>query len=310
MVPEETVRHGHGPQDPSLMRERMIVRLAYAYLAHRMLGEGETPSDIADFETRMRGVYVYAHGGALIHRHVRGQTSLSWRNRTMVLPATREGKKLIGPAEGTMLARIKVQGKAKSTKPVALKIREAADRVCAVLVQDLAQDSVRRQVFFASLPSGKCLTAERLIAREDIAVERIEQGTLSVINDGYFGEWQELRGQRHIFSEGCEQVFSGYPTDSGEDDVINDLEHTRWVNVDDRCGLVFKGSGRAFYRNRHTFKVCRAIEDDLVLSLQDEPREFKTGEQIAELVSLWCPEQTHQQTADQELIMHETPEHT
>ena len=53
------------------------------------------------------------------------------------------------------------------------------------VVQDLAQGSVRQHVFFASLPNGKCLIAERLIARQDVVVERVEQGHLSIINDGF-----------------------------------------------------------------------------------------------------------------------------
>jgi hypothetical protein len=50
---------------------------------------------------------------------------------------------MIGPQAGSMLARVRVVGQAESTTLVALTIREAPDRVCVVLVQDLAQDSLR-----------------------------------------------------------------------------------------------------------------------------------------------------------------------
>lgn len=308
MVPEDTVKYCHGQQDPSLMRERMVSSLAAAYLAHRLCGVGQSPSSPEDFEASVRGVRVYPHGGALVHRHARGVTSLSWRNRTMVLPATREGKKLIGPAGGSMLAKVQIKDKAQSTEPVALKIREGADRVSAVLLQDLAEASVRRQLLLASLPNGKCLVVERLLAREALTVESTEQGNLSIINDGYFGDREDLRGARTLWWAGGERVFAGYPTDTEADDVVLGLGDTRWVNVDGRCGLVFEGTGSVEYRNRHHFPVWHAVEDELVLSVQNQPESYGAGETIAELATLWCPEQTHEETAEQELVQHQTPD--
>jgi hypothetical protein len=305
MISQESVDRGHGPQDPSIMRERRAASLGLAYLAHRLVGAGEVPSSEEDFERRMRGVHVYPHGGFVLHRHARGQTSFAWRNRTMVLPQTREGQKLVGPASGSMLARIQVRGCAASAVPVSLKVREQEDCASVALVQDLAQGSVRQYVFFASLPNGKCLIAERLVARQDLVVEHVEQGCLSIINDGYLSQRQDLRGKRHVFWPGGEQVC--YGTYSGEDDVVLDLDPATWVNIDDRCGLVFQGSGRAFYRNRHSFEVFRAVEDDLVLSLQETPQTYQAGHEIANLVTLWCPEQAHQETAAQALTICETP---
>ena len=227
------------------MRESRAVALAQSYLAHRLLGAGRAPTDQPAMAQRLAGVSVYPHGGLLLHRHAHGQTSLSWRNRTVVLPATPEGMQLIGPQSGTMLATVQVVGRAASTTLVALTIRDAPDRVCVVLVQDLAQDSIQRQVLFASLPHGKCLTVERLVARQALTVESIVQGCLSVINDGYFGAYPDLRGQRRLFWDGGVQVCSGYASDSDSADTTIALTPSRWVNIDNRAGLVFDGNGRA-----------------------------------------------------------------
>ena len=308
MVTKDTIDHCHGQQDPSLMRERMSSMFAQAYFTHRLAGEGQTPSEASDCERRLQGVHVYPHGGALVHRHEHGLTSLSWRNRTMVLPAPPEGLRLIGPAGDSMLAQLQVRDKARSTKPVALKIREGKDRVAVLLEQVLAEASVRRQVFFASLPGGKALIAERLLAQEDLTVESVVQGRLNVINDGWFGDHEDLRGRRTIHWDGGEREFVGYPTGSAEDDVTVELGKTGWVNIDDRAGLVFQGTGAASYCNRRHFQVWHAVEDELTLSDQQEPREYGVGEEIASLISLWCPEQAHEGTAAQEMTIHETPE--
>ena len=135
------------------------------------------------------------------------------------------------------------------------------------------------------------------------------KGLLSIINDGYFAAGRPLQGQRRLFWEGGECLCPGYVTDSPREDVVVNIRQSRWVNVDDRCGIVFRGSGRTLYRNRHYFPVWRAVEDDLILSLQDEWQVYERGDDIASLVTLWCPEQTHQETARQELILHDSAAH-
>jgi hypothetical protein len=276
-VPAEAVQYCHTFQDPALMHENRAATLAQSYLAHRLLGPGTSPADPTTLTQRLTGVSVYSHGGFLLHRHSRGQTSLSWRNATMVLPATGEGIKMIGPQAGSMLARVRVLGQADSTTLVALTIREASDRVCVILVQDLAQDSLRRHVLFASLPHGKCVLVEHLVARQKLTVESIVQGYLSVINDGYFGDYPDQKGQRRLFWDGGMQVCGGYASDTDTDDLSIEFAPSRWCNIDDHAGLIFQGSGRAVYHNRHRFPVWRAMEDAIVLNLHDTPQTCDAG---------------------------------
>ena len=289
------------------MRDAAIAPMGWAYLAHRLAGVGQAPANVEDFEARVQGVHVYPHGGALLHRHPRGCTSLAWRNCTMVLPGTREGLRLIGAASGSLLAQVAVRGKARNTRPVALRIREAADRVAALLAQDLAEGSVRRRVFFASLPSGKCVVAEQLLAREDLVVEELGQGYLSIINDGYFGDHADLRGRRRLFWARGEQEFVGFPAADDSQDVVVDLGDSRWLNVDDRFGLVFGSPGRALYRNKHFFKPFHAVEDEIGWIGLEQETAYKAGQTIAEYAVLWCPEQKHQDTEQQAFTVYKTP---
>ena len=162
-------------------------------------------------------------------------------------------------------------------------------------------------MFFASLPKGKAVVYEELLALDDITVTRVEQGRLSIMNDGYFAEHEDLRGRRTLYWEGGEQMFVGYVIDSTDEDVLLDLAGASWVNVDDRFGLVFEATGRALYHNQHHFEVWHATEDTLVLGRTDEPHEFRTGERIARLLALWCPGQTHEETGRERLQKHSQP---
>ena len=63
-------------------------------------------------------------------------------------------------------------------------------------------------------------------------------------------------------------------------------------------------------RNKNVFPVWRAIEDTLILSLQETPQRYQAGEELARLVAYWCPGQAHQETAQQQLILHASPPET
>ncbi len=52
------------------------------------------------------------------------------------------------------------------------------------------------------------------------------------------------------------------------------------------------------------------MEDELVLNLQDMPQTCQAGATIAQLAILWCPEQTHEETASQKLILYNSPPET
>jgi len=295
-VPESVLAHCHSIQDPAIMSERGGASLAQPYLIHRLGDGGPAPAAREEFEAAQAGVHVYPHGGALLHRHSRGKTSIAWRNCTMVLPNTAEGMRLVGPASGTMLAQVKVKDRPASAVERILRVREDADRAAVHFVEDICQDSLRRQVLFFTLPDGRTLTAERLIALEDITVERVEQGFIEVMSDPYFGDHPDGKGHRSLHWPGGRRDLLGYASSSPEDDDLIPLSGG-WLNVDDRFGLVYAGSGEAVYVNRHCFRPWHAVADTITLNRQSEPRPFAAGDEVARLVALWCPEEDHEVTA-------------
>ncbi|MBN1349948.1 class II aldolase/adducin family protein [candidate division KSB1 bacterium] len=281
----------HGPQDPALMWERQIFDCADAYLAHRLMGAGQSPPSESEMHANI--VRHFPHAGAVFHKHRSGQTSISWRNQTMILPLTTEGTMLIGPAFGTMLANLEVENRPRSTTPISLKVFEFSDRVAVLLIQDLAQDSIRQNVFFASLPDGNSLVIERLIARETVTLKSLRQGCLNIINERYaFAKSGGIALRTLYFPDG-HKTFRGYPAKTQEQDVLCNLDHPAWVNIDDQLSLIFKGSGKTLYHNRHYFDVWRAVSDNLVLSALDSPQTIQQGDVAGELMTLICPNQPH-----------------
>lgn len=297
LVPPSHVRAFRNSQGSLLFRERFVYKLAHAYLAHRLGGAGPEPRDDAAFEQRHRGVHIYHHGGLLLHRHGRGRTSFAWRNGTMFLPATREGLRLIAPASGSFSGAVRVRGRTQWARVVAMRIRESRDSVALLLLEDLAEGGVRRELFLASLPDGRCLIVERLMALQALAIESVVQGRLGIMNDAWFGEHPHGGARRTVYREGGHTTCRGAPSDGLSRDVVTDLSGSSWVNVDDRFGFVFKGGGRAHYRNRHVFPDWRCCEDELVLGLHDGTTDVQGGEEIAQLGALWCPQQDHERTA-------------
>jgi hypothetical protein len=290
-------------QDPVAVTEYGGSGFAFPYLLHRVFGPGEAPCSREEFLAVTKGVRYYPHAGVLFHKHDKGQVSLSWRNQTMVMPLTNDGLELVGSARGSMLASIAVRDHAASEENVGLRVWNGSDRAAAVVSQRLAQGSVARKVFFASLPDGNTLLIERLSAREDITVESLRQGYLHIVNEKFACAGPDGRARRTLYYPGGDKTFFGFPSRNPGDDLTLELDQPAWVNIDDRLSLIFRGSGATRYTNRHFFKVWHAVADDLELSVQDAPQSFAKESLIGELTTLICPGQTHGEVGGTPLVL-------
>ena len=301
----------HGPQDPLIMREINIRNVAHLYLFHRLFGPGSDPAPEVEVEKRLAGVRVFPHAGFAHHRHPHGQTSLAWRNAIMALPLTREGIYTIAPASGTWLGEPVVKDRPQSHRPVSAHVAESDDGFAAALVIDRCQESLRQQILFASLPDGRVLSFERFIALEDLVLESLDQGFLRITNEHFplLTDAQEgnCRGVRTLYRPDGATDYKGWIGDAESDDIIDDLGRG-WLNIDNRMGIHFSGTGRPVYHNRHYFKPYRAIADDLVLSRQRGEKTLGAGEIAGHLAALLIPEQHHAHTPDARLHILAGPE--
>ena len=297
MYDRDLAMAAHGQQDPLIMRESAIREVAHLYLFHRLFGAGSGPTPEEELEPRLAGVRSYPHAGFVHHRHGRGQTSFSWRNSIMALPLTREGIYTVAPCSDSWLGAPVVKGHPDSHRLVDVNVTRYDDAFAAAMVMDRCQESLRQQVLFASLPDGRVLSFERFVALEDLTLESLDQGFLRITNEHFPLLAPNCRGVRTVYRPDGSTDYKGWHGDSEDDDVVDDLGQPEWLNIDDRLGIRFSGTGVGVYHNRHFFKPYRAIADDLTLSRQSQETTVETGRTAGRLAAVLDPEQLHGDTS-------------
>lgn len=293
----------HDVQDPMIMREITANAIGDVYALHRLFGPGPTPTPEEQLERRLHGVRVFPHAGFVHHRHARGQTSLSWRNSIMALPLTREGIYTVAPASNTWLGVPAVEGRPDSHRLVSVNVDQSAHGFAAALVVDRCQESLRQEVLLASLPDGRVLSWERFSALEDLVLQSLQQGWLRITNETFPRLGPNSRGLRRLYHPAGAKDYKGGLADSPAADIIDRLDRPSWLNVDDRLGIRFVGSGETVYHNRHYHKPYHAIADDLVLSRLEGKRPLRAGQSTGPLAALLIPEQNHADTAAADLCV-------
>lgn len=292
----------HDIQDPMAIRECLITGPAYTYLLHRFFGDGPKPTTDNALERKLRGVKVFPHSGFVFQRHPKGQTSFAWRNCPMALPLNADGIQTVAPASHSWLGRVTVENRPDSLDEVSINVTTTRHGFATALVMDRAQGSVRQEVLFAGLPDGACLAFERWTARESVVVSEVSQGFLRIINEQFGAMKDNCRGYRVVTTPAGATRFEGFVSADPASDVIRTYNHPAWLNVDDRLGLVFRGSGETVYHNRHHFSPWWATADDLILSRSIAPRRVQPGDLITRLGALIVPGQSAKQTARSALV--------
>jgi hypothetical protein len=283
-------------QDPMIMRELAIWAVARLYLFHRLFGPGATPTSQREVEAKLLGVRTYRHAGFAHHRHSAGQTSLSWRNSVMALPLTREGIYTIAPRMNSWLGTPSVKDSPDSHELLSAKVTEYGDAFSAALLLHRCQGSLRQEVLFASLPDGRVLSFERFIARRRLVIQSLDQGLVSIVKEYFPLPGANSRGTRDIYTSSGIITSRGFVSRTPEDDILKELVGTGHLNIDDRVGLKFSGSGIPLYHSRHFFEPYRAVADDLILSRHASPRSILPGDNAGSLAAVIVPGQEHSLT--------------
>ena len=162
----------------------------------------------------------------------------------MALPLTREGIFTVAPSRGTLLSKVSVKGHAPSQKLVSLRVTEEDEGFAATMINDLASESIRQKVLFASLPNGNIVCLDTLVALKECVVEKVEQGYLQVMNENFPFVEGNCNGYRTLYHPDGEEEFRSFVSVSPDDDATFSLENPGWLNIDDRIGISFSGIGK------------------------------------------------------------------
>ena len=297
MISESIAAVCHDIQDPMIIRECNITGPTYTYLLHRLHGDGPGPTPDRELERKLRGTKVFPHSGFVFHRHPLGQTSFAWRNCQMALPFNVDGIQTVAPATHSWLGRVTVKDRPDSQDEISIQVDTQREGFAAALVMDRAQGSVRQEVLYAGLPDGTSLSLERWTAREAVEVSDVSQGFLRIINETFSAMKHNCHGHRVFTTPEGATRFEGFVSKDPASDIVRTYDHPTWVNVDDRLGIVFRGSGETVYHNRHYFNPWWATADDLILCRGAAPRSVKPGAVITQLAALVAPGQSSASTA-------------
>ncbi len=247
---------------------------AYAatFLLHLTAGEGVPPVGAADFQKRVAGVRKFAFGEFIAQRTPAGLTSFSWGRRVMGQAIPFANDLLGSPLESGFV------GKINAGKPSAAVVEQVnivtgrAHYVVAALV-GRAQGSVAQQIVFASLPEGRVIYAERLVARRAVKLTQLETGDMGVLNEP---EWVYQGAPRRLHFAGGEWLVDGLKPAPARELAGN------WINVDDRWG--FAAAGVEGWRYDANSKIARGRREQRLCWPAPARMEFATDEVIAQRV--------------------------
>lgn len=228
----------------------------------------------------------------------------------MALPLTREGIYTIAPCSDTWLGTPIVKNRPDSHRLKTVRVAEYDDSFAVALVIDRCQESLRQHVLFASLPDGRILSFEKFTAREDLVLEKLNQGFLRITNEHFSHLAPNCRGERVLYHPDGETRYAGWHGESESDDIIDNLSHPPYLNIDNRLGIHFTGNGDTVYHNRHYFNPYRAIADDLTLSCLSDEKPLRAGEEAGRLTALLIPEQTAADTPNTPFEILSAPENS
>ena len=133
---------------------------------------------------------------------------------------------------------------------------------------------------------------------EDLVLQELNQGFLRITNEHFSHLAPNCRGERVLYRPDGETRYAGWHGESESDDIIDNLGHPPYLNIDNRLGIHFTGNGDTVYHNRHYFNPYRAIADDLTLSRLSGEKPLRAGEEAGRLTALLIPEQTAADTPD------------
>lgn len=285
------------------MEHGCVLGIAYSFLLHTFFGENKTDITEEQIFNELEGVYEFPFGCIVVNRKKDSFTSFSWRNKVMAVSLPKEGMWTITPIVGSMTGEIVFescsvpqsisnQSEIRDCKKRDINILEDGfGATCTIIRGD---NQIEQNVSFTSLPNGFSVYCEQFDVKKDCNAKVFQTGLIGVRNENIKLLKNYAKGYRKLYTKDRTYRFDGYF--GGEKDDIEYIEHTGYVNVDDRMGYLLYGGNGVKYINKHCYKSWRGVEDILVLN-NNETTDFKENAEINRFSMIALPNLDHDATA-------------
>lgn len=277
--------------------------LLVSYMLYLFGGNGVSPSDQQQMQSRLSGVYYFPYGSLLVHRKPDSFTSFSWRNNCMGLCLPEAGMWDITAMFSSFTGHI-VFSEKKGVKGLSneIHIRETlnhSERVyndgfaaCASISR--GDREIIQDVAFVSLPDGNTVYIEQLNIQKPCENVTVETGLIGIRNENLINAPDLAPGKIDLYTENAKKTYKGFY--GSEPDEIDDYKPSKYVNVNNTMGYVLGGSSGIRYVNKHVYPQWKGVEDQLILNHMGE-KTFDKEQTLAPFVVMVMPNKTYQQTA-------------
>ncbi|RAV23004.1 hypothetical protein [Paenibacillus contaminans] len=252
--------------------------IAVSYLLHAFGGPGTAPSEKSEMAERMAGVYVYPHGGSIVHRTSDTFTSFTWRNNVMALSLPQKSVWNVTPLYASFTGTVDMEGgsgrQGLTNEHIVRYVEQ--ERITpyeqgfgAVVTIPRGGGELMQDVAFVALPDGGSVYAERFRVTKACRLQNWRTGLIGIRNERYEKLPELAPGRRTLYTPDGEETFEGF-YGRGEPDRIHSFGRPAYINVDHEIGYLLFGSSGVRYVNRHVYPKWKGVEDILVLNDRGE----------------------------------------
>ncbi len=210
----------------------------YALMAAR--GEGPAPAVLAEVLAATAGPRVFPDGKIAVHRTPAVFASMSWGAQVMGLVQPLDRDQLFSPESRSLVGHVVTAGDAGDRPRVhEATTAETSDGLAVLGVLRRAGERIEQRFAWVALRDGAVLFVDRLTTAADLSDVRLDLGTLGLLNDSRWPDQRGVRELHHATGTVVARAAEAATTPPWDSD-------SRWLNLDDRFGLVRLGASGRF----------------------------------------------------------------
>ncbi len=270
---------------------------AHSLLLHWMLGDGAEPCTRAAFKQYQQGVKVFPHGGFVVRNGAATKASFSWRNRPVVLVQPAAGSWLVTPHRYSLSGSYTCDPEwAGGTRKRSYNVQEDGAAFAAIARLERQGGRLLQDLALLVPDDNVAFFFDHTTATEPVTVSLQRSGEIGVRNESYSELGELAPGKRTLYTQGCE--FTAVSGLSEHDEWFRS-DATAWANLDNAIGYLVFGSKGLAYQAKHVYPRYTGMEDFLILSCYEKPRDYQPEEVVSHLAIAIYPNQTAEATRSQ-----------